>query len=281
MSIGAAKSATTWLYQMFKDHQDIYFSPEKEIHYFAHANTRDWNLNYKERSKTFTNQAQWIEKVWLKNLTDEEFKQYFEWYARYLSEPVNDEWYMNLFSDRGGKKYVADFSNSTCFINRRGCRHLKRSFDTVKLVYTLRDPVDRLWSHVKFHLMWTGKSHLLESYTDDDFIKLANRRNFIINSLYVKNITNFAKTFDESQFKILFFEDTINNPIAVLNEIEDFLGIDQRPYITKSPEKPINKGVPRPIPDTIKHAFREILDKQYSGLIKMGFTLPKTWNLDI
>ncbi|MBK8815444.1 MAG: hypothetical protein IPN42_08040 [Methylococcaceae bacterium] len=35
LSIGAMKAGTTWLYDKLKEHPDIHFSYEKELHYFA------------------------------------------------------------------------------------------------------------------------------------------------------------------------------------------------------------------------------------------------------
>jgi len=35
LSVGAMKAGTTWLYKQLQYHPEIYFTPEKEIHYFA------------------------------------------------------------------------------------------------------------------------------------------------------------------------------------------------------------------------------------------------------
>ncbi len=39
LGVGAMKSGTTWLYDVMSRHPEIYFSYEKEIHYFAHTDT--------------------------------------------------------------------------------------------------------------------------------------------------------------------------------------------------------------------------------------------------
>ena len=141
MSIGAAKTGTTWLYRMLKDHEDIFFSNEKEIHYFAQAHLRDWSLDFQARSRLMINKSNH-----LKKLSDEAFKQHLIWYANFLEGPLDDNWYKRLFENQKSEKYIADFSNSTCLLNKRGLKHIKRNFDQTKLIYTLRDPVNRLLS---------------------------------------------------------------------------------------------------------------------------------------
>ena len=36
LSAGAMKAGTTWLYRVLERHPELYFTPEKEIHYFYH-----------------------------------------------------------------------------------------------------------------------------------------------------------------------------------------------------------------------------------------------------
>lgn len=276
MSVGAAKTGTTWLYSMIRDHEDIYFSPEKEINYFAHANNRDWNLSYQTRSRLFLNKAKY-----LKQLPLNEFEKELDWYTRFLSEPINDEWYKDLFTGQQSEKYIADFSNSTCLLNKRGMRHVAKSFNDLKLIYILRDPVERLWSHVKFHLVWTGQQDLINSWSDNEFINFAKKKHIERQCNYIKNISNMAKSFDENQYKIIFFEYITDRPVYILNQIETFLGIEKRSYENKRVRVAVNKGQDNPISDNVKHAYREMLDKQYVGIKELGLNPPDTWNYDL
>jgi hypothetical protein len=49
LSVGAMKAGTTWLYEQLKDHPEIYFTPEKEIHYFANKVGIENQLNHRNR----------------------------------------------------------------------------------------------------------------------------------------------------------------------------------------------------------------------------------------
>ena len=53
MNIGAAKAGTTWLYQMLRDHNEIYFSPEKELNYFSSKYGGVNKLKYEVRFSSF------------------------------------------------------------------------------------------------------------------------------------------------------------------------------------------------------------------------------------
>lgn len=51
LSVGAMKVGTTWLYGQLKDHPDIHFTPEKEIHYFANKVGIESQLSHVNRIK--------------------------------------------------------------------------------------------------------------------------------------------------------------------------------------------------------------------------------------
>ncbi len=91
------------------------------------------------------------------------------WYYGYINPGINESWYFNLFRDHGNEKYVADFSNTYAFIDEEGWKTVRRVCENVKVLYTLRDPAKRLWSHIKFHIKFTGKQINFEEWTSKDY----------------------------------------------------------------------------------------------------------------
>ena len=49
LSVGAMKAGTTWLYAVLERHPELYFCPEKEVHYFYHRYVDDGLLSEAHR----------------------------------------------------------------------------------------------------------------------------------------------------------------------------------------------------------------------------------------
>ncbi|NOG58405.1 MAG: hypothetical protein HND54_11770 [Bacteroidetes bacterium] len=88
----------------------------------------------------------------------------------------------------------------------------------VKLIYIVRDPIERY------------KSHILESFHCDpieDIEYSKSSGNYIKTSMYGLQLKAYLEFFDLSQIHILSLEDLNAKPLEEMNKLFDFLGIDQ------------------------------------------------------
>jgi hypothetical protein len=93
--------------------------------------------------------------------------------------------------------------------------HLK---DDVKLIFMLRDPVSRTYSHYK-HYVRGG-------YTSRRFSRaLDTRREIIERSIYKEQIERYKDKFPEAQMKFVVFEEFVENQQEVIDEVCEFLEI--------------------------------------------------------
>ena len=118
---GAMKSGTTWLYGVLDRHPSIYFSYEKEIHYFAHLHTSQIRLDDRNRLARTKHALQNFDPD---RASAAAMRHKLLWYGNYLSNPLDDSWYASLFSFRKGQKYCADFSNLYCHMHADGWNHV-------------------------------------------------------------------------------------------------------------------------------------------------------------
>lgn len=105
-------------------------------------------------------------------------------------------------------------------------RRMGRDVPEARLVFTLRDPVERIYSHYRFH----RQSGRLTS--DDRFSDLIRdeggewRRIHLDNGLYYKHLSRYNRHFDRAQMRIFFFRDLKDDAQALARQLYDFVGVD-------------------------------------------------------
>ncbi|WP_158161427.1 sulfotransferase [Grimontia hollisae] len=264
LSVGAMKAGTTWLYEQFKNHQDIYFTPEKEIHYFANKVGIESQLNHKNRIIKLKSILEVVCKGNPKYISENLEK--ISWYAEYArNKDISNEWYESLFRFNHEKRYCADFSNLYCQMGPEGWKNVRKIARNVKVIYTLRDPLDRLWSHYKFHMKWIGRENEVINDGFEIFKTTLNYNFFWVNTEYSRNYNMLKKSLNDNEIMILYFEDFRTKPIEMLHEIHDFLNIRKViPESFKLDEK-VNSTKVISLPDEWREYAMLRLKKEYNS----------------
>lgn len=225
LSVGAMKAGTTWLYEQLKNHQDIYFTPEKEIHYFANKVGIENQLSHKSRIIKLKSILEVVCKGNPKYISENLEK--ISWYTEYARDKdISNEWYESLFRFNHEKRYCADFSNLYCQMGPEGWKNVRKIARNVKVIYTLRDPLDRLWSHYKFHMKWIGRENevindgfeIFKTTLDDNF--------FWVNTEYSRNYNMLNNLLRDNELMVLYFEDFRAKPIEMLHHVYEFLNVE-------------------------------------------------------
>ena len=120
---GAIKSGTGALYQYLSHHPDIFMSPLKEPRYFARVETTN-DLPSKNRKK-------------------------------HIGVSTLDE-YSNLFSRVKHEKAIGEASSNYIY-SKHAAEKIKNTIPDVKLIVSLRNPVDRAWAHYQMMNRYRSK----------------------------------------------------------------------------------------------------------------------------
>lgn len=240
LSAGAMKAGTTWLYEQLKDHPDIYFTPEKEIHYFANKVGIENQLNYRNRiiklKHVLEKTAKGNPKFISQNIDE------ICWYSEYArTQHIDNEWYEHLFRFNPNKKFCADFSNLYCQMGPEGWDNVRKIAKNVKVIYTLRDPLERLWSHYKFHMKWVNREDEALDAGFNNFKELLGKHFFWVNAEYAKNYELLKQSLNNDELMILYFEDFRERPVEMLHEVQRFLCIEELTPEQSKLDKKINK----------------------------------------
>jgi hypothetical protein len=86
-----------------------------------------------------------------------------------------------------------------------------------QLIYIVRNPVDRMFSHYK---------HLLGNGIGKSFVACIQEEDLVDVSCYYEKLTFFLKHYPEDRILVLFFDDLIERPREVVAKTFAFLGVD-------------------------------------------------------
>lgn len=185
--IGAQKAATTWLSDILRQHPQVCMPKEKELHFF---------------NKTYN-------------------------YEKGLA------WYERQFSGCSDKKAYGEATPNYLWTNpcpeeikaSRRIRNIPEkvnsAYPDIKLIVTLRDPIDRAISAYRTHIR-AGRVSPWQSIID-----VAHQYGIVTMGDYETQILHWFEYFSPSQFHFLVFEEDIKiNQEHTVRELFRFLDID-------------------------------------------------------
>jgi len=172
--------------------------------------------------------------------------QYLIKHPKISGADVKEVSYFNDFYDKGNEWYQDQFVNVKNFSIEATPNYVinknvpSRIFDynpKIKLIFILRNPIDRAWSHyIKSHCGKKSKVHKRPLNFETAFfqevskiiskkISLSKPGCFFGKGIYVEFLKNWFKIFPKEQMLILKFEDLVKSPVAIYKKTLKFLDL--------------------------------------------------------
>lgn len=223
LCIGAQKAGTTWLYENLKNQPGIWLPPVKEIHYLDHQPPTRWerltrnsphHLSVRQHLSDCVRGVATGKKA-LKDLS-------LAWHIAFKTR--DDDWYDKLFS-WSDQPIAGEICPGYARLSADRIEQLAKRYPHLKIVYLLRDPVDRAWSSVAMHFR-KNSDDLVTSKAEDQILSKLLEWNRFRHCSYMRNIENWTRFFPEEQIYFGFFDRLKADANGLLMEILEFLGID-------------------------------------------------------
>ena len=143
------------------------------------------------------------------------------YFSRLPDSIATPSWYESIFATATGYSALGEGSTSYTSPNRirRSARRVAQTVPDCKLIYVVRDPISRLESDwkMRFHEGWTPVS------INDALVRQPDLLNA---GLYWHSISIYREYFADTQLKVVFLEDLVQNPRDVLFECYKHIGVD-------------------------------------------------------
>lgn len=142
------------------------------------------------------------------------------------------DWYRSLFLGALPDQLVGQTSPLYLYLDYVP-RRIKAVLPNVKLIFILRNPIDRAYSHY-WHVWRKRRENLsFERAVASEEGRLVNYyavKNFsyVSRGLYDHQLRRYLECFDKESVKVILFEDLNNDPVAVARDCFDFLGVDPK-----------------------------------------------------
>jgi hypothetical protein len=224
IGIGAQKAGTTWLHRNLRTHPQIYM-PRKEVHYFDRKIKPPTNPVARIFGKRETD-SQWRRQV--KRASVELIKKPsprdLRWNFNYYLRSYNDRWYAAVFEPKNGR-VAGEITPAYSVLNRDRVAHVHSLVPEAKIVFFMRNPMERAWSHTvmsfdkveKRSAKFASEKQLFDKLGRDSTWKLSN---------YLRTLENWGAFYPEERFFVGFLEDVHFFPEDLLRRLYGFLGVD-------------------------------------------------------
>ena len=280
--VGATKAGTSWLFRFLQDHPDCYVRAIKELHYFdaLDGHDRDWQVaNFRAQravaaarigDANFANQA---------GLT-REVADYGDLIALHQSQGEDVGAYLSyLNKGRDQQCIVADVTPAYSLLSVERLRNMARIARHVRLIYILRDPVARLWSHIRMNAGRRARAaDQVQGRANRIFWRYGRGKHPGIRARgdYCGALQRLTSALLPSQLLVLFYEELFSQ--AAVDLICDFLGI---PYRRGDLRVRVNSGPQATMTDIQRQRAGVWLADQYDYVHATLDSVPAAWRANM
>ncbi|MEL6518411.1 MAG: sulfotransferase [Pseudomonadota bacterium] len=280
LCVGATKAGTSWLHRALSGHSEVHFRAIKELHYFDSLENGAVERRMAEvsaqRDRLVARRA---EASLLKR--------------RRLAAPIADhEAYLALLGrgsedvpgylaylakGRGRAQIVGDATPAYGLLPVERLRAMARMAADVRFVYLLRDPVERLWSHIRMMAVRRSGDGQIDRARADRILARTIRgeeRQIVIRSDYRGALERLKAAVDPARLFTGFYEDLFEG--AGFDRICDFLGIAR----ADASFAVVNRGQPLDMRPEQRRAARDWLADQYDYVSANHGPVPARWMMN-
>ena len=281
--VGATKAGTTWLYRYLHDHPDCAMPAVKEAHYwdtFDADRCEKQVAAYRLRLRDLRGAKQTAQNAgrgWQVDNLDRRINEMKALLEILEGDRSGDQGYENwLLGGRADAQIVADITPNYATLSDEDLARMRDLSPTSKFIYLIRDPLDRLWSHIRMQARRQRQEHeQYEKKSNNILYRILNRdqeQHILARGDYPKIIRKLRRVIPEGRLLIQFAEDMFTT--EGLARVCAFLGIAPvKPAI----ERAANEGPEVVMLDKLRPRALGLLNEHYEWVARNVGPLPQRW----
>jgi Sulfotransferase family len=269
LCVGAQKAGTTWLDRNLRRHPGLYLPAIKELHYFNAVHMRRhamWSARHRHKHGSMifrryidtTDQADYDYR-YLARLTD------------IIAGQLSDAWYGRIFSLAAPEQICGEVSPDYYRLKPPGIEHVARLCPDVKILFSLRDPIERTWSSIRMDAQRAGMLDV------GQISEVAGNPAWEGRSDYATLIAQWRKVFPEERLKFIFMDDIAETPQAVLEDVCRYVGVEYDAALFPKAGVPIHVGEAFDMPPAVYADLKRRMEPIYDGVIELFPEIGKRW----
>jgi len=247
--IGAQKAGTTWLHANLCGQPGVWLPPIKELQYFNEVfipEHRRWTRDHRRNHATTR----------LVKLVEAPVRP-IDWtlvaeLAHVAGGEISDAWYGQVFDFAPQEAITGELTPEYSLLPEEGIRHILSLNRRTKIIFMVRDMIDRAWSHIRM----LAAAH--ENYPSvEDLVGLAGLADILDRSNYNAILSRWLALWPADQFLLLNYDDVSQRPAYLLKMVGDFLGIPVDRLSLGDIWQHLHVGVPGVAPPEVCERLKE------------------------
>jgi hypothetical protein len=230
LGIGAQKAGTTWLHHNLQKHPEIWVPTREDL----------------PKGKTEVH--------------------YFD---KWLDKGLLDDRSYALLFERGRGRITGDITPAYSILDERRIHHAHTLMPDAKIIFLMRNPVERTWSQtIQF---FDRRGVKVQSLSESRLLHFFSLKGVRLRSSYLYILKNWQKFYPEEQFFVGFLEDIHFYPDRLLHRLYRFLGASVSADYRITRDKIFSKGtqeLPTRLAAHLAQAYHEDLrklDERFGG----------------
>jgi hypothetical protein len=255
LCIGAQKAGTTWLDANLRRHPGIWMPWIKELQYFNDVHIpahRAWTGRHRlaHGAKAAARVQRWAAAAGAGSDAVDRIQAMW-------GEPVSDDWYGRIFAHARPDQLCGEVTPEYSLLPPEGIAHVRRLNPRMKIIFLMRDPVERCWSHLRM---------LAKGREDFDYLAAARNPEVLARADYPAIVRRWSDVFGRSNLHLVLFQHIETEPTSVLREVCRFLGLATADAVTKHSASVVFRGQERPIPVDVATILHERIAVMFGQL---------------
>lgn len=281
--VGATKAGTTWLYRYLHDHPECAMPAVKEAHYWdtfdserCEKQLAAFRVRLREMRAAKV-QADAEGRGWQVENMDRRINEMKALIAALEGDRAGDSAYAAwLLGGRDAAKVVGDITPNYATLSDDALARMRDLSPNTKFLYLIRDPLDRLWSHIRMQARRQRQDHeVYEKKSNNILYRILNRgheQHILERGDYPKVIRKLRRVIPEGRLLIQFAEDLFT--AEGLARLCAFLGIKQ---VEPTVARPANEGPEVVMLDKLRPRALGMLNEHYEWVARNVGPLPQRW----
>jgi hypothetical protein len=276
--VGATKAGTSWLYDYLTGHQECHMRSIKELHYFdtleggyfRYQIRRQQQAAAKLREQMLNAKAPRVPHITSK------LRDVLDWHNVLESKSEDTAGYLSYLMDgRENHALVADITPSYALLPVERLQRMASLSPDTRFLYLMRDPVARLWSHVR--MVARRASDAADAVPEACYATLERVLNGAQSGMtergdYAGALGRLTAAIAPAKLMVMFMEDMLTP--AGLSRLCRFLGIG---YVEAQFDRAVHVGPALVMmPEQLQRA-RALLRPQYEFVARQYPELPANW----
>ncbi|RPE71087.1 sulfotransferase family protein [Pacificibacter maritimus] len=284
--VGATKAGTSWLYDYLHGHPDCKLQAVKESHFFDTIE----KPHMKPQIDTWKNNRDTF-KLRLAQATLAGDSAKIDRLSRQI-EALNslikavrkrdeglDQYLAYVRSDSDNAKLVGDLTPSYALLGEARLDSMSKLDEDVRFVFLMRDPIDRLWSHVRMTAKRsTDSAAEFEAKARAVLKRTANGGETHITTRgdYPAIVQKLQRVIPKDRLHFEFFEELLTD--AGVRKLCDFLGIS---YVPAETDRKVHEGKSLNMDDEMLGWAADVTAPHYAFVKETFGALPQRWQTNM